>query len=639
MRKPVQLTVNEIDSVLPPPPRYPSMGGYGGSIHPVPMIETNNTLSNPEGPEWQFLVGEGTYILKEDLHLATPPPHPSEATVVNPNPLSTNPQPATAGTTVSLITLDVRAAAPFFYKGMSATTLALSGAPSSIQEHPNESRYSTEGGMSSEDGRAASTSDAPATSITLGSAPAFGEGNSLLTQVQTKDINKKRKPKNNMTKSNSSFISRVIVNEGLNRKLTERPSDGVFAFANINRAFQWLDMSSSSKQDYLTKILFTKAHCLCHDVNAVTKTAAHIDVIMGFSTGEIIWWEPISQRYTRLNKNGVINSTPVSAIRWIPGSENLFLSAHMDGSLVVYDKEKEDAHFNPSEEALNGQVNGANGSESDDIAAGTSQQPNGGIRINKSVHSKNQKSNPVAAWKLSNHRTNAFSFSPDNRHLAVVSEDGTLRIIDYLKEELLDMFYAYYGGLSCVCWSPDGKYVLTGGQDDLISIWSVTESALLARCQGHQSWVSAVAFDPWRCDDRSYRFGSVGEDGRLCLWDFSVGMLHRPKAQSVRHRGSISSRYTTLQRAETGNTSNSRLRSDSNLEAEDEEVTVTHPVEPRARIPTLPPVLNKVIDTHPVCWLDFTEDAITTSCKSGHIRTWLRPGSDLAAQTETPRAA
>lgn len=189
----------------------------------------------------------GTYILKEDLHLATPPPHPSEATIVNPNPLATNPQAATAGTTCSLITLDVRATPPFFYKGLSATTLALSGAPSSIQEHPNESRYSTEGGMSSEDGRATSNSDAPATSITLGSAPAFGEGNSLLTQLQPKDVTKKRKPKNNMTKSNSSFISRVIVNEGLSRKLTERPSDGIFAFANINRAFQWLDMSSSSK--------------------------------------------------------------------------------------------------------------------------------------------------------------------------------------------------------------------------------------------------------------------------------------------------------------------------------------------------------------------------------------------------------
>lgn len=98
---------------------------------------------------------------------------------------------------------------------------------------------------------------------------------------------------------------------------------------------------------------------------------------------------------------------------------------------------------------------------------------------------------------------------------------------------LLDLFYGYYGGLSCVCWSPDGKYIVTGGQDDLISIWSVAESDLVARCQGHQSWVTSVAFDPWRCDDRNYRFGSVGEDCRLCLWDFNVGMLRRPKAVST----------------------------------------------------------------------------------------------------------
>jgi WD40 repeat protein len=104
----------------------------------------------------------------------------------------------------------------------------------------------------------------------------------------------------------------------------------------------------------------------------------------------------------------------------------------MDGSLVVYDKEKEDAQFNPEEEAVNGHANGASGESLDANNGGTHHNT---IRINKSVHSKNQKVNPVAAWKLSNHRINAFSFSPDNRHLAVVSEDGTLRIIDYLKEE------------------------------------------------------------------------------------------------------------------------------------------------------------------------------------------------------------
>ncbi|KAG5976230.1 hypothetical protein E4U55_007408 [Claviceps digitariae] len=350
----------------------------------------------------------------------------------------------------------------------------------------------------------------------------------------------------------------------------------------------------------------------------VTKGASHIDVVMGFSTGEIIWWEPISQRYTRMNKNGVINNTPVSHIEWIPGSENLFLAAHMDGSLVVYDKEKDDGQFTPGEDETS-----VHGSESEDsqngVKAGTKMQ------INKSVHSQNQKTNPVAAWKLSNQRINAFAFSPDNRHLAVVSEDGTLRLIDYLKEELLDLFFSYYGGLTCVCWTPDGKYILTGGQDDLISIWSAADSALVARCQGHQSWVSSLAFDLWRCDERTYRFGSVGEDGRLCLWDFNVGMLHRPK-NSTRQRGSISDASGALLRSETIGPLSKRMRSNSGFEDDDEGDDVLHPVEPRSRIPILPPVLSTVIDTHPACWLDFTEEAIITSCKDGHVRTWIRPG-------------
>lgn len=159
---------------------------------------------------------------------------------------------------------------------------------------------------------------------------------------------------------------------------------------------------------------------------------------------------------------------------------------------------------------------------------------------------------------------------------------------------LLDLFSSYYGGFLSVCWSPDGKYVLTGGQDDLVTIWSMTESAIVARCQGHKSWVTAVQFDPWRCDDRNYRFGSVGEDCRLLLWDFNVGMLHRPKAASVRaKRTSISSRITgALHRAETATTVGSRLRSDSNLSAEVEErSSIRHPVEPKARITILPPVL------------------------------------------------
>lgn len=144
----------------------------------------------------------------------------------------------------------------------------------------------------------------------------------------------------------------------------------------------------------------------------------------------------MSQKYTRINKNvsgnessgdqvliymnqGAINNTAVSDIRWLPNSENLFLAAHMDGSLVIYDKEKEDAQFVAE----------------DQEQASSEGERKARLIVKKSVNSKNQKCNPVSYWKTSNSKINAFAFSPDCRHLATVSEDGSFRIIDFFMEQ------------------------------------------------------------------------------------------------------------------------------------------------------------------------------------------------------------
>lgn len=555
----------------PPPPRYTIPVAYAAGAAngmAVPVVETNNTITHPErGCPLQ--VGEGTYILQDDLLLATPPPHPSEAPIINPNPLATLPTPPTTGVKLSLVTLDPRKKPPTFLKpGVTA--------------------------------------------------PQFGDGNPALAAppVAAKDASKRRKPKNNIIKSSSSFVSRVITHETSAKRLGDRDANGVFAFANINRAFQWLDLSSPTKEEHLTKVLFTKAHMLCHDVNEHTKTSSHLDIVMGSSAGDIIWYEPMSQKYARINKNGVINSSPVTHIKWLPGSENLFIASHANGVLVVYDKEKEDALFTP-------EVNGHSEQEVGRLP----------LDILKSVNSKNQKTNPVSFWKMANQKISSFSFSPDQRHLAVVLEDGSLRLMDYLKEEVLDIFRSYYGGLICVCWSPDGKYIVTGGQDDLLTIWSFPERKVVARCQGHNSWVSSVAFDPWRCDQKTYRFGSVGDDCRLLLWDFSVGMLHRPRAHqaSTRNRSSIvvpNSQTANRHRADSGD---NRVRSDSNQTDKlygDIEQT-SHPVEPRSRTALLPPIMSKIVGEDPTCWLGFQKDCIMTSSLEGHIRTWDRPSDSV----------
>lgn len=51
-----------LSSVLPPPPRYPSQAAYNLAVangQAAPMIETNNILTHPTGPEYQLVVGEG----------------------------------------------------------------------------------------------------------------------------------------------------------------------------------------------------------------------------------------------------------------------------------------------------------------------------------------------------------------------------------------------------------------------------------------------------------------------------------------------------------------------------------------------------------------------------------------------------
>lgn len=94
----------------------------------------------------------------------------------------------------------------------------------------------------------------------------------------------------------------------------------------------------------------------------------------------------------------------------------------MDGSLIVYDKEKEDALF-IAEDAPAAEL------------APDEKEKKPTLAVRKSVNSKNQKTNPVSYWKVSNAKINAFAFSPDNRHIALVSEDGSFRVIDFLKEK------------------------------------------------------------------------------------------------------------------------------------------------------------------------------------------------------------
>lgn len=234
------------------------------------------------------------------------------------------------------------------------------------------------------------------------------------------------------------------------------------------------------------------------------------------------------------------------------------MTSHRDGSIVVWSLDREDAVFTPSPpppatyrsamQHLGSPVSEQQAPFDTDLADDmvvTRPPPDRKGRA--------ATTNPVSHWRVSRKRASSvvglahleavtdFAFSPDLQHCAVTSEDGCLRIIDVPSERLVDAYGpsaaalssltvagSYFGSLLCVVWSPDGRFVLTGGQDDLISVWSPAEQRLVARAQGHASFVTALALDERSTEVRSaagraaltvtqrtLRFASVSEDCQL----------------------------------------------------------------------------------------------------------------------------
>nr|XP_061798431.1 WD repeat-containing protein 20-like isoform X2 [Nerophis lumbriciformis] len=256
----------------------------------------------------------------------------------------------------------------------------------------------------------------------------------------------------------------------------------------------------------------------------------------------------------------LIDKSRVTCVKWVPGSESLFLVSHASGNMYLYNMEHTCGTTAPHYQLLK---------QGD----------------NYSVHTCKSKStrNPLLKWTVGEGALNEFAFSPDGKFLACVSQDGFLRVFNFDAVELHGTMKSYFGGLLCVCWSPDGKYIVAGGEDDLVTVWSFLDCRVIARGHGHKSWVSVVAFDHYTTSveesdpldfsgsdedfqeqvvnsgrDRAnstqsrlskrnstesrpvsvtYRFGSVGQDTQLCLWDLTEDILfpHLPLSRTRTH--------------------------------------------------------------------------------------------------------
>jgi hypothetical protein len=275
-----------------------------------------------------------------------------------------------------------------------------------------------------------------------------------------------------------------------------------------------------------------------------------------------------------------------------------------------------------------------------------------------------------------------------------------------------------------------------GGEDDLVTVWSFFEKRVVCRGQGHRSWVNVVAFDPYtsiiNSDDSelhngtkledikstvangnqsnhqrnstdlsqnsvqssgscitTYRFGSVGQDTMLCLWDLTEDVIKQPVSSRTRtsilisNPNSVSAtlprcnnvqktnllvgndvsvdgnahpvgnsvmansthRFATLSLGERKeitekkehkrNFSLSSKSSEKNnvlksnhLKHIDESIKVlgTSSCPRLDEVPLLEPLVCKRITSERLTELAFREEGIVTACQEGVVNTWARPG-------------
>lgn len=164
----------------------------------------------------------------------------------------------------------------------------------------------------------------------------------------------------------------------------------------------------------------------------------------------------------------------MTTLKWVPGTEHMFLAAHFSGSMYLYNDELEPVSTSPIYQVLK---------QGEDYAVLT-------------CKSKVPR-NPVQRWVIGEGALHEFAFSNDTKYIATVSHDGFMRVFHYDSMEKYGSMKSYFGGLLCVCWSPDDKYIVVGGEDDLVTVWSFHEKRVVGRGRGHNSWVSVVSFDPF----------------------------------------------------------------------------------------------------------------------------------------------
>jgi WD40 repeat protein/serine/threonine protein kinase len=128
---------------------------------------------------------------------------------------------------------------------------------------------------------------------------------------------------------------------------------------------------------------------------------------------------------------------------------------------------------------------------------------------------------PVGTLGTHEREVRGVVFSSDGSHLASASGDGKVKVwawdptrLGQAREPKFECPARVPGVYLNVAFSPDGRFLVTGGEGDVAKVWDVQTGEELETLRGHTGDVCAVAFSP---DGRW--LATAGEDTTVRIWD------------------------------------------------------------------------------------------------------------------------
>jgi WD40 repeat protein len=119
-----------------------------------------------------------------------------------------------------------------------------------------------------------------------------------------------------------------------------------------------------------------------------------------------------------------------------------------------------------------------------------------------------------------------FRFSPEGSRVACLQWPRTVAVWDCETGRQERMWRASDGTIAAMGWSPDGRLLVSGGDDNMVSVWEAGSGRRVAVLRGHKAEVKGLAFSE---DGRT--LASSSRDLSVRLWHVptwrDLGVLHR----------------------------------------------------------------------------------------------------------------